>query len=184
MPMNRLVNKLETAFNKVNKYTNYNIIILSFIFLLIIFQSTTYVKDLRDDRLASAPVTDWFKVTEFHIPDIVEGTNPEDVVINYQREIYTDLDGTWNARVKFYYVSNGNFIDICGSGGGVGYNPKAKLPEPVTWAWLMNDDDGECLSKLRANSTYINIITWVFKKDNYPDKSYRVVSNPYTILPK
>lgn len=183
MPANRIMNNILNYINKINKHTNWNIIIFAFVMLLLIFQTTTYVIDQREKELTSIPVTEWFKVTQFHIPDIVIGTSPEDIVIDYQREIYTDLDGTWNARAKLFFIDNGRFTDVCGASGGVGYNPSATLPEPVTWAWLMDDESGRCLNRLRVGSTYINVITWTFIKDNYPRKTYRVASNPYTMLP-
>ena len=122
------------------------------------------------------PVTNWFGVDSFIIPDHEVNSNPE---IKYSRTVKTVVIGEWTASI--FNIDNGAFEYTCGGNGKSNYSPDTILPEPVTWNWLIWDK-GTCQNIKPGR--YIAQIDWIFAKENWPDKSYSANSNVFLVLPK
>lgn len=125
-------------------------------------------------RKEAVDVSAWFEVKDLTVPDFEAGTNP---VISFDRVIHTELKGDWVVEVQT--VSDDGFLFVCGGHGSNIYSPKDdRLPDPVTWNWLVFDQ-GTCDGV--APGDYRLQIRWDFYKSGWPDKSLTVVSNVFKI---
>lgn len=125
-----------------------------------------------DHQKRLAPSTDWLLVQSINVAD-GNAFDPKLPVI-YDRTILRPFYGEWRAEIR---QTKTQFTACFGSGESY-YEPKDTLPNAgVTLEWFMGR---RC--DLSPGQYYLEV-NYKISPLNYPDKSYRVVSNLFTIKP-
>ncbi len=126
----------------------------------------SYYSDYQKEQ---APATDWFYVQSINVADGYAG---QDIPIIYDRVIKKPFIGQWFVEIK----RAADQVTVCRGDGVARYDPADQLPEGgVTLDWITGK---KC--PLPPGQFFLEAY-YSIKPDNYPDKSYRVASNLFTL---
>lgn len=143
--------------------------LITFAFLSAIAVNVAWDKYQQHTK-ESAPATDWFVVWGLSVADGEQGNSKLPVV--YNREIRKSFSGRWHAEIKNTETQE----TVCWGNGDAFYEPKDILPKAgVDLEWIVGKD-----CDLKPSQYYLEI-NYLISPINYPIKSYRAVSNVFTI---
>ncbi len=116
------------------------------------------------------PPTNWLYVQNLNVADGI--SMDPNIPVVYNRAVRRPFVGQWFAEVK----NADTQALVCNGSGTNFYEPKDTIPESsVTLDWFIGKP-----CPLPSGQYYIET-TYKIKPDSYPEKTYQVVSNIFTV---